>query len=111
MGQKRSRYIETVVNQFWERWRREYVITLRNWKQKYKRKNALIPEADDVVLVFEEKVPRQNWTLGRIINVIKGRDGEIRGAKVVGAIAVSYPPLLFVHLRCVCTVLHSYAIL
>ena len=83
LGPKRSCYIESVVQQFWERWRREYVITLREWKHKYKQKNKLIPETDDVVLVYEEKVPRQNWTLGRVINVIKGRDGEIRGAKVV----------------------------
>ena len=79
---RRARYIETVVNHYWERWRREYVLNLRNWKAKYKRTNALVPEVNDVVVVFEEKVPRQSWCIGRITETITSHDGQIRGAKV-----------------------------
>ena len=43
----------------------------------------MVPETDDVVLIFEEKTPRQNWCLGRIIELLPSRDGEIRGAKVL----------------------------
>ena len=82
IGQKRVRYIETVVEHFWEQWRREYLNTLRNWNSKYKRRNSLIPEVGDVVLIFEEKCPRQRWPLGKIEETIVSRDGQIRGAKV-----------------------------
>ena len=56
--------------------------SLRNWKN-YKRSNASIPEVDDVVLIWEEHVSRQNWLLGRIIELIPSRDGVVRGAKVI----------------------------
>ena len=35
-GTKRANYIDTVVEHHWERWRKEYVMSLRNWKEKYK---------------------------------------------------------------------------
>ena len=34
-------------------------------------------------LVFEEKVPRQNWCLGRIVEILPSGDGQIRGAKIL----------------------------
>ena len=32
---KRALYVESVVQDIWDRWRKEYVTSLRNWKQKY----------------------------------------------------------------------------
>ena len=66
VGKKRARYIETIIDHFWERWRGEYVSTLRNWSAKYKRRNSLIPEIGDIVLIFEEKTPRHKWSLGTV---------------------------------------------
>ena len=80
---KRARYVETVIDQFWERWRTEYLSTLRAWTTKFKRRNSLVPEIGDIVIIFEEKTPRHKWLLGRIKDTIISRDGEIRGAKVL----------------------------
>ena len=80
---KRVQYIETLVEHFWGRWRREYVTTLRNHQQTYKKRKSLVPEIDDVVLIFEEKVPRQNWCLGRVMEILPSRDNQVRGAKVL----------------------------
>ena len=33
--------------------------------------------------MFEDKVPRQNWCLGRIKELIPSRDNQIRGAKIL----------------------------
>ena len=41
-----------------------------------------MPEVNDLVIIYEEKVPRQQWCVGRIIEILPGRDGHIRGAKV-----------------------------
>jgi hypothetical protein len=82
VGSKRVRYIETVVEHFWERWRKEYIATLRNLQHKFKKRNSLVPVKDDIVLVFEEKAPRHTWCLGRITEIIPSRDGQVRGAKV-----------------------------
>ena len=43
-----------------------YVIGKRN----IKKTNNLISQID-IVLVFEDKVPRQNWCLGRIKELIR----------------------------------------
>ena len=36
----------------------------------------------DVVIVHDEHLPHGLWKLGKIISVMKGRDGRIRGATV-----------------------------
>ena len=82
-GQKRARYIDTIVEHYWERWRKEYVGSLRNWKQNYKRRNTVVPEVNDVVIVFDEKLPRHKWLFGRIIELIPSKDGQCRGAKLI----------------------------
>ena len=82
-GPRRVRYIETIIEHFWCRWSKEYVTSLRSWTQKVKRTNKLIPEVNDIVLVFDEKLPRQNWCLGRIVEIIPSTDGKVRGAKVL----------------------------
>ena len=47
-------------------------------------KNVSTPKIGDVVLI-KESLPRGHWRVGRIIKVIKGRDQEIRSAKVMVA--------------------------
>jgi hypothetical protein len=39
-------------------------------------------EVDDTVIVVNEKLPRGQWLLGRIIEVFPGGDGLVRTAKV-----------------------------
>ena len=39
------------------------------------------PKINDVVLI-KENLPRGNWRVGRVIEVIKGKDQQIRSAKV-----------------------------
>ena len=44
----------------------------------------LIPKENDVELFTRrEKVPRQNWRLGKIISLIPSKHGDIRAAKVL----------------------------
>ena len=42
------------------------------------------PKINDVV-VIQENLPRGNWRVGRVIEVIKGKDHQIRSAKVMMA--------------------------
>ena len=37
---------------------------------------------DDIVIITDELNPRGQWPLARIVDVIKGKDGVIRVAKV-----------------------------
>ena len=79
---KRKKMIDTMLNHFWNRWRKEYVISLRDNQRISKQKNSPIIEKNDNVVIHEDKQPRQQWKLGRIVEVIPGRDGKIRGAQV-----------------------------
>ena len=80
---KRVKFINNVITEYWERWRREYVLALRQ-QQRYKRQaGAKTPNVNDIVLIYQEKQPRQLWRLGRIVELIKSGDNEVRQAKVI----------------------------
>ena len=45
--------------------------------------NMRIPKLGQVVLIKDEKLPRRNWKLGRIMDVkVSNRDGKIREVTV-----------------------------
>ena len=50
-------------------------------KLKATKKGDQIKE-QDVVIVFEEGLPRGKWRLGRVNKVIPGKDGVIRGTQI-----------------------------
>ena len=79
---KRSRYLNIVINHFWQRWRSEYLTTLREQYYRVKKSSPTIPHENDVVLVYDEKQPRQNWKIGRITELITSSDNKVRAAKV-----------------------------
>lgn len=45
-------------------------------------KNIIEMKIDDVVLVKDDKLPRQMWKLGIIKEIILGRDGKTRACMV-----------------------------
>ena len=52
------------------------------YQKLYKRQNQIIPSIGDIVNIYDDKVPRCKWLLGRIYDVITGKDGAIKGAKL-----------------------------
>ena len=42
-----------------------------------------IPKVDDIVIIKTEKLPRQQWPLGRITELLKSRDNQVRAVKVM----------------------------
>ena len=56
--------INRISNHFWDRWRHEYVVNLRETQQTSKLNiNSLKINVNDIVLVFYEKVPRHFWRI------------------------------------------------
>ena len=45
------------------------------------RKGGLLNE-DELVIVEDEKLPHHRWKLGRVVELVKGKDGILRGARV-----------------------------
>lgn len=78
-----STKISQIIEHFWNRWRKEYVVNLRDsHRSLHNSKDNPQIKLNDVVLIHEEKVPKSLWKIGKVIDLYKGRDGQIRGALV-----------------------------
>ena len=71
-----------MLNNFWNRWRSEYIPSLLEYQKLYKRQNKVIPSIGNMVNIYDGKVPGHKWLLGRIYGVIAGKDSAIRDAKL-----------------------------
>ena len=45
-------------------------------------KGLLDIKVDDIVLIAQDKMPRQFWRLGRLLKVFTSRDNKVRAAEV-----------------------------
>lgn len=77
---KRWRKVQYLIEQFWSRWKREYLhnISIRQ-KWHVPRRNLKV---NDIVIIKEDMLPRNQWQLGRVVEVIQGSDGLVRRVKV-----------------------------
>ncbi|XP_067380798.1 uncharacterized protein [Channa argus] len=79
-ARKRWRRVQYLAEQFWSRWRKEYLVNLtlrQRWHSP--RRNVKI---GDIVIVKEEGVPRNEWKLGRVLDARMEEDGLVRKATV-----------------------------
>ena len=81
---KRMKLLAATSDHFWRRWRQEYLTEFRESHRQANRYCDTLPSIapGDIVIVHDESLPRGFWRLGKIEEVITGRDGKIRGAKV-----------------------------
>ena len=77
----RVKHLNHTLDQFWCRWRREYLTNLRE-AHKIRSKNSSAPRVSvgDVVTIHEDGQPRGMWKLGVVENLLVGRDQEVRAA-------------------------------
>ena len=80
---KRFIYLNSVIEHFWDRWRFDYLLSLREFHRPMKSNSNTQPNVDDIVLVYEEKQPRQHWRLARVKELIISKDSQVRAAKVI----------------------------
>ena len=84
---KRSRNFADRIQHFKRRWRREYLVELRGLHRP-KGKNVTLPPVriNDVVILHDQGTSQKAfWKLARITDLIKGKDGKVRGARVLVA--------------------------
>ena len=74
------RQTQALADQFWARWLKEYVPGLtcrRRWTSETRNL-----EPGDLVLIAEDNMPRGQWPLGRVMEVLTGSDGRVRSARL-----------------------------
>ena len=81
---KRWRIVQHLANEFWCRWRKEYLSGLqirRKWTKK--TRNFCV---GDVVLLKEDSFsPRNRWPTARVIQVFPNEDGLVRSVNLMVA--------------------------
>ena len=79
---KQWRIVQHIANQFWSRWRKEYLTNLQT-RQKWvkQRRNFRV---GDIVLVKDKDLfaTRNSWPMARITEVYPGDDGLVRSVKL-----------------------------
>lgn len=72
----RYKRVQYLAEQFWVRWREDYIHTLTT-RHKWKTRQPCIA-CDDIVLVRDKQVPRNDWPMGRVVDVKKSPDNLVR---------------------------------
>ena len=80
---RRYRHLNTTLDRFWQRWRSEYLLELRE-HHRFNNKGSQGQQIalGDIVVVHTNEKRRGFWNLGKIEELFTGRDGLIRAASV-----------------------------
>ena len=64
-------------------WKREYLTSLREkYQVNVNTKQIRKPEFGEIVTIHHDKLPRQQWKLGKITRLLPGKDNEIRAVEL-----------------------------
>jgi hypothetical protein len=80
-ARKRWRRVQYLANQFWCRWKKEYLQTLQS-RQKWQTTKRNV-QIGDVVMLHEDDKARCDWRLARVEEVTKAEDGLVRKVKIL----------------------------
>jgi len=79
---KRWRQVQHLANEFWNRWRKEFITTLQP-RQKWNDAKRNF-QVNDVVLVKDEHLPRNQWPLARVAKIFEDpKDNLVRRVELV----------------------------
>ncbi|CAB4004828.1 Hypothetical predicted protein [Paramuricea clavata] len=80
---KRAKYLCRLTDSFWEKWHKEYLLSLR---EQHRGSLSVTKETSinigDVVSVHDENRSRAKWCLARVHELIRSTDGKIRAAVI-----------------------------
>ena len=78
---RRWRRVQYLANEFWTRWRLEFLPTLQERKKWVRTKRDVL--IDDIVVIVDDKATHNKWPLARVIETQKDKDGFVRKVKVL----------------------------
>ena len=72
------------LTQFVKCWRREYLLGLRENSQRQKKNQRVTPtiQLGDIVILKDDLTLHAWWKLARVIELLSGRDNQVRAARV-----------------------------
>ena len=79
---KRARYHQRVLSQFTKRWRNEYLLSLLEAYRPRNGSKGPPINTGDIVILRNDYAKRCFWKLCKVVELLKGRDGSVRAARV-----------------------------
>ena len=79
------------VAQLVNRWRNEYLLSLREYRGAQVKTKGCSISVGDVIILKDEKVARNFWKLAKVIELLNGADGITRAA-LINVAAENGPP-------------------
>lgn len=73
---RRWKLVQSMYQQFWKRWSREYLTQLQQ-RTKWMKSTSNLKE-DDLVIIKDDNLPPLLWKLGRVSQLHPGVDGVVR---------------------------------
>ena len=87
--------VSLLIQHFWQRWRHEYLTSLREF-HKRSGINTESVKVGDVVLIHDDN-PRVNWKLALVTSINRGRDGLVRSVNLRTANGTTNRPITRLH--------------
>lgn len=84
-------HLQKMVQHFWDRWQDEYIGTLIN-RSKWTTTTRNM-EVGDLVIVKDDNLPPLKWKMGRVQEVLPGRDELIRSVIIKTATGIYKRPI------------------
>lgn len=78
---RRWRCVQHLANQFWCRWKKEFLQSLQMRQKWLKPQHDL--RIDNIVLIKDECLARNHWELARVVKTNQGEDGHVRKVELI----------------------------
>ncbi|XP_065115485.1 uncharacterized protein [Paramisgurnus dabryanus] len=79
-ARKRWRHVQYLAEQFWSRWRKEYLSNIATRQRWHTAKRNL--QVGDIVMEKADNLPRNEWRLARVTETTTDKDGLVRRVKI-----------------------------
>lgn len=78
---KRWRRVQYLANEFWHRWKREYLLSLQQ-RQKWQKTRRNV-KVNDIVIIQDDAAFRNDWKLAKVTAVYPSEDGCVRKVQLL----------------------------
>ena len=81
---RRMEFLNRQLTHFWNRWRKEYLLELREAHRIHLRNSPgrYWIQTGDIVVIHSDEKRRGFWSTGRVEELLTGKDGNVRAAVV-----------------------------
>ncbi|XP_065354596.1 uncharacterized protein LOC135949062 [Calliphora vicina] len=90
---KNFRVAGKLADTFWKRWVRECLPCLTR-RAKWFQNSTRPISVNDIVIIVDDNSKRNTWAKGRVIDVIRAKDGEVRSAVIKTLTGISTRPVV-----------------